>query len=51
MQRDRAVPRSIEVGALSVSEVEIVSGLEVGDRIIVSDTSRFNDAKSVLLRD
>ena len=46
-----AVPRSIEVGALSVSEVEIVSGLEVGDRIIVSDTSRFNDAQSVLLRD
>ena len=45
-----AVQRAIAVGALSVSEVEIVSGLEVGDRIIVSDTTRFEGAKKILLR-
>jgi len=45
-----AVPRSIKVGSLSVSEVEIVSGLEIGDQIIISDTTRFNDAESILLR-
>ncbi len=42
---------SIEVGGMSVSEVEIRAGLELGDRIIVSDTSRFEGARSVLIRD
>jgi HlyD family secretion protein len=41
--------RSIGVGALSLTEVEIVSGLEVGDQIIISDTSRFDGAERVLL--
>jgi HlyD family secretion protein len=46
-----AVLRPIEVGGLSVSEVEIRDGLEVGDRIIVSDTTRFEGAKTILIRD
>lgn len=46
-----AVLRPIRVGSLSVSEVEIVSGLEIGDQIIISDTSRFQGAKRILLRD
>ncbi len=46
-----AVIRPIEVGSLSVSEVEILSGLETGDRIIISDTTRFKDAESILIRD
>ncbi len=41
----------IEVGGLSISEVEIRSGLEPGDRIIVSDTTRFQGAKTILVRD
>jgi HlyD family secretion protein len=45
-----AVLRSIQVGSLSVSEVEIVSGLEIGDQIILSDTARFDGAEKVLLR-
>ena len=45
-----AVARPIEIGSLSVSEVEIVSGLAAGDRIIVSDTARFEGAETVLLR-
>jgi HlyD family secretion protein len=42
--------RDITLGATSASEVEVVKGLEAGDRIIVSDTSAFGDAKTVLLR-
>jgi len=45
-----AVRRPIEVGALSVSEVEVVTGLAVGDRIVISDTGRFEGAERVLVR-
>jgi HlyD family secretion protein len=45
-----AVLRPIEVGALSISEVEIVSGLALGDRIIISDMARFRGAERILLR-
>jgi HlyD family secretion protein len=43
--------RPIEVGSLSVGEVEVVGGLEIGDQIIVSDTTRFQGAERILLRD
>ncbi len=46
-----AVRRDIRAGAASVDEVEIVSGLEVGDQIIISDTARFQGADGVYLRD
>ena len=42
--------RPIEIGALSISEVEITAGLEAGDQIIISDPARFRDAERVLLR-
>lgn len=42
--------RAIEVGSLSVAEVEIVGGLEVGAEVIVSDTTRFDNAERILLR-
>jgi HlyD family secretion protein len=42
--------RNVALGASSSSEVEVVQGLEAGERIIVSDTSAFGDAKTVLLR-
>jgi len=45
-----AEQRPIEVGATSVSEVEIVSGLEAGDEIVISDTTRFESARRVLVR-
>lgn len=45
-----AVQRPIEVGSVSVSEVEIVAGLEPGEEIIISDTTRFEGAERVLLR-
>lgn len=45
-----ATKREIEVGAVSVSEVEIVRGLNPGERIVVSDTSVFEGARTVLIR-
>jgi HlyD family secretion protein len=47
---DVATRRTVVLGASSSSEVEVIQGLDVGDRIIVSDTSTFGDAKTVLLR-
>ena len=46
----RAAPRSASAPS-SISDVEIVSGLEVGDRIIISDITRFREAERVFLRD
>jgi HlyD family secretion protein len=43
--------RDIGVGAVSVSEVEIVRGLREGERIVVSDTSVFEGAGTVLIRE
>jgi HlyD family secretion protein len=43
--------RDIGVGAVSVSEVEIVRGLREGERIVVSDTSVFEGAGTVLVRE
>src|SRR5688572_14392098 len=45
-----AVKREIEVGAVSVSEVEITKGVKPGERIVVSDTSVFEGARTVLIR-
>ena len=45
-----AARRPITLGATSVNEVEVVDGLQAGEKIIVSDTSTFGNAKTVLLR-
>ena len=47
---DLAVLSPIEIGSMSVSEIEVVSGLEAGDRIIISDTARFEKASKIFLR-
>lgn len=47
---EMAVRRPITLGATSVGEVEVLEGLSVGERIVVSDTTAFGDAKTVLLR-
>jgi HlyD family secretion protein len=41
----------IKVGSVSVTEVEIESGLQEGDRIVLSDLTRFEGANTLLLRD
>jgi len=43
--------REIRTGATSVGEVEIVSGLEAGARIIISDTARYAEAERLFLRE
>lgn len=45
-----ATLRPIRTGATSIGEVEILEGLEVGERIILSDLTLFNGAKTVLVR-
>ena len=35
---------------VSLAEVQIASGLELGEQLIISDTARFEGAKRVLLR-
>lgn len=42
--------RRIQVGSVSISEVEIVDGLEVGDEIVLSDPAPFGSADRVMLR-
>lgn len=44
-----AVRRSIELGAGSLTEIEIVSGLAEGERIVISGTDSFEDAERVLV--
>ena len=50
LRGDIAELSPIEVGATSVTEVEILGGLTEGDQIVVSDTSSFADARRVWLR-
>jgi HlyD family secretion protein len=41
--------RSIEVGATSISSVELVSGVKEGDRLIISNLDEFKGAERVAL--
>jgi HlyD family secretion protein len=45
-----ATLRQIRTGATSVGEVEILEGIDEGERIILSDLTLFNGAKTVLVR-
>lgn len=45
-----ATRRPIQVGVTGVSEVEVTAGLRAGDKVVVSDTSDFEGADTVLLR-
>lgn len=49
MRGDHAVRMPVQLGAASVSEVEILHGLQAGDRVIVSDTRDFNDVPDLLI--
>ncbi|MEO6064360.1 MAG: efflux RND transporter periplasmic adaptor subunit [Lysobacterales bacterium] len=46
-----AVKRSVEIGSNSLSDVEIVSGLKAGERIVISDIEAFNGAERVVIND
>ncbi|MBX5460069.1 MAG: HlyD family efflux transporter periplasmic adaptor subunit [Steroidobacteraceae bacterium] len=51
VEGDVATRVPIVLGAMSVSEVEIVSGLKPGDRIIVSSVTDFGNAPELVLSD
>ncbi|MBX3725808.1 MAG: efflux RND transporter periplasmic adaptor subunit [Xanthomonadales bacterium] len=44
-----AVRRPIQLGAGSLSEIEVVSGLSAGDRIVIAGTDAFEDAERIHL--
>ncbi len=44
-----ATRRAVRLGATSVAEVEIADGLAEGDQVVISDTSVFEGARTVLL--
>lgn len=46
-----AARRPIRTGASSIAAVEILSGLEAGDTIVISDLAQFEGAGTVLLTD
>ena len=46
-----AVKRAIRVGATSVSSVEILEGLQLGDRVIIAGSEDFADAATVRIND
>jgi HlyD family secretion protein len=45
-----ATRRAITLGSVGASEVEIVSGLHEGDRVVLSDTSPFGNVNTLILR-
>lgn len=47
---DQAILQKVETGYLSAGKIQVASGLNVGDRVVVSDTTRFRSANSVALR-
>jgi HlyD family secretion protein len=47
---DIAERRDIVVGARSIAEVEIISGLREGEQIIISSLDRFNGADRLLIK-
>jgi HlyD family secretion protein len=51
MDGNVAVRRPIQMGATSVSAVEIVSGLKVGERVVIAGTDTFENAERVSIND
>lgn len=43
--------RSIKIGAVGLNEVEVISGLSLGERIIISNTAELLGAERVLITD
>jgi HlyD family secretion protein len=46
---DRAVLTPVQLGAASISDIEVLRGLAPGDNVIISDTREFNDAPELLI--
>jgi HlyD family secretion protein len=46
---DQAIRTPVTLGAASISDIEVIRGLNPGDRVIISDTREFNDAPELLI--
>lgn len=51
MDGDVAVRKPVQLGATSVNAVEILSGLQPGDRVVIAGTDSFDDAERVSIND
>ncbi|MBQ4837942.1 MULTISPECIES: efflux RND transporter periplasmic adaptor subunit [Pseudoalteromonas] len=47
VQDDMAVKKPIKLGSRSLGQVEVISGLAMGEKVVISDLSVFNEAGSV----
>lgn len=50
-QGDSAMLTAIEFGTLSGNKVEVISGVNVGDQVVISDTSQWLSSQSIQLDD
>ncbi len=50
IENDRALKRSIRIGASNLDYVEIVSGLNAGERVIISDMDEFKTMTSIAIK-
>ena len=50
VEGQQAVRRAIVTGSIGTGQIEILSGLEAGERIVISDTSGFDSAATVLIQ-
>lgn len=48
---EQAVRRPIVSGSIGTGQIEILDGLEAGERIVISDTTTFDGAATVLIQD
>jgi HlyD family secretion protein len=51
VSEDRAERRLVELGAASVAEIEVLRGLVAGERVIISDMRKYQDAPEVIVTD
>ena len=49
MGEDRAELRPVELGAASVAVIEVLRGLAAGERVIISDMRKYQDAPEVIV--
>ena len=47
MDGDTAIKRPVRVGASSINAVELIDGVQAGDRIVVSGSDQFGDAERI----
>ena len=51
MDGDIAVRKPVQLGATSVNAVEVLSGLQPGERVVIAGTDSFDDAERVSIND